>query len=367
VKISFCSVAACIVCARLVGADHVDDVIRAQMKQRQIPGLALAVIQGGGIVREQAYGFADVAHKEPVLPTTLFQAASVSKPVAAVGALHLVQEGRVTLDDDINSKLSSWQIPRNRFTSAHAVTLRLILSHAAGLTVEGFHGYQAGAPIPSLVQILNGESPANSPPIRVNEIPGAQWRYSGGGYLVMQQMIIDVTGQSFPDYMEESVLRPFGMSSSTFVQSLPKSLENRAATGYTGSPPHEVPGRWHIKPELAAGGLWTTAGDLARFYICIQRSLAGTSNPVISQAMTREMLTKQKEDSGLGFMLGGSGSLQRFGHNGDNVGFNAVTIAFETGEGAVILMNANTDIEILKNILVDAIGEQYHWPGFPRR
>jgi len=179
----------------------------------------------------------------------------------------------------------------------------------------------------------------------------------------MQRMMIDVTGRSFADYMDETVLKPLGMSSSTFRQSLPKTWERRAATGHTDAPRRAVDGRWRVHPELAAAGLWTTAGDLAQFLIDVQRSLAGTSNLVISQSMTRQMLTKQNGDSGLGFMLGGTPV--RFGHNGDNVGFNAITIAFETGEGAVILMNANTDIEVLKNILVEAIGEQYHWPGYP--
>jgi CubicO group peptidase (beta-lactamase class C family) len=333
------------------------------MKRRHIPGVALAVIGGDKIIREQAYGFADEVHKQPVLTTTLFQAASVSKPVAALGALHLVEQRRISLDEDVNEKLRGWKIPKNVFTSEHPVTLRLILCHSAGLTVHGFRGYPVGAPIPSLIQILDGKPPANSRPVRVQYEPGSEWRYSGGGYVVMQQMVSDVTGKSFADYMEETVFKPLGMSSSTFVQPLPKSWEDRAATGYTDSPRQPVDGHGHVHPELAAAGLWTTTGDLARFYISVQRSLSGTSNPVISQSMTREMLTRQKEDSGLGFMLGGDP--MRFGHNGDNVGFNAVTVAFETGEGAVILMNANTDIEMLKNILVKAIGEQYHWPGYP--
>jgi len=352
--------------ASIVNADHVDDVITTQMRERQIPGVALAVIEGGKIVREQGYGFRDEGRVEPVTPATLFQAASVSKPVAALGALRLVEEGRISLDEDINSKLRSWRVPDNHFTKNHPVTLRLILSHSAGLTVDGFPGYRVGSPIPSLLQILDGRPPANTPPVRVDQIPGSKWRYSGGGYLVMQQMMIDVTGQSFADYMQDAVLRPLGMSSSTFAQPLPESLANRAATGFTDAPRRPVEGRWHIKPELAAGGLWTTAGDLARFLLGIQRSLAGTSNPVISQSMTRQMLTKQKEDSGLGFFLGGDDP-PRFGHNGSNPGFNAVTLALcDSGEGAVFLMNANTDIETLKNILVDAVIEQYHWPGYPK-
>ena len=343
--------------------DHVDDVIIAQMRERHIPGVALAVIQESRVIREQSYGLADEEKKVPVTSSTLFQAASVSKPVAAMGALHLVELRELSLDENVNAKLRRWRIPENRFTKNHPVTLRLILSHSAGLTVDGFSGYPVGAPTPSLVQILDGRPPANSAPIRVDQIPGSRWSYSGGGFVVMQRMMIDVTGRSFADYMDETVLKPLGMSSSTFRQSLPEIWERRAATGHTDAPRRAVDGRWRVHPELAAAGLWTTAGDLAQFLIGVQRSLAGTLNPVISQSMTRQMLTKQNGNSGLGFMLGGTPV--RFGHNGDNVGFNAITIAFETGEGAVILMNANTDIEVLKNILVEAIGEQYHWPGYP--
>ncbi len=343
--------------------DHVDDVIMAQMRERHIPGVALAVIQESRVIREQSYGLADEENKVPVTSSTLFQVASVSKPVAALGALHLVEQGKLSLDENVNGKLRHWKIPENRFTKNHPVTLRLILSHSAGLTVHGFSGYPVGAPIPSLVQILDGRPPANSAPIRVDQIPGSRWSYSGGGFVVMQQMMIDVTGRSFADYMDETVLKPLEMSSSTFRQSLPETWEHRAATGHTDALRRQVDGRWRVHPELAAAGLWTTARDLAQFLIKVQRSLAGTSNPVISQSMTRQMLTKQNGDSGLGFMLGGTPV--RFGHNGDNVGFNAITIAFETGEGAVILMNANTDIEVLKNILVEAIGEQYQWPGYP--
>jgi CubicO group peptidase (beta-lactamase class C family) len=230
--------------------------------------------------------------------------------------------------------------------------------------VDGFSGYAQDAPIPSLLQVLNGDRPANSAPIRVDRVPGSEWRYSGGGYLVMQQLLGDLTGEPFPSYMENTVLKPLGMRSSTYLQPLPDAWASRAATGYTGLSHAAVKGRWCTHPELAAAGLWTTASDLARFAIGIQCSLAGTSNPVISQSLTREMLTRQKNDSGLGLFLGGNPL--KFGHNGDNRGFNSVMVAFaETRQGAVILMNTNTDIEVLKNILVEAIGEQYHWPGYP--
>jgi CubicO group peptidase (beta-lactamase class C family) len=169
---------------------HVDDVIIAQMRERHIPAVALAMIQESRVIREQSYGLADKEKKMPVTSSTLFQAASVSKPVAALGALHLVEQGELWLDENVNAKLRSWKIPENRFTKNHPVTLRLILSHSAGLTVHGFSGYPVGAPIPSLVQILDGKPPANSAPIRVDQIPGSRWSYSGGGFVVMQRMMM---------------------------------------------------------------------------------------------------------------------------------------------------------------------------------
>ncbi len=159
-------------------ADHVDDVVAAQMKQRHIPGLALAIIDGGAVAREQGYGYADTSQRVAVTPSTLFQAGSVSKAASALGALHLVDQGKASLDEDINSKLRTWQIPQNALTKERVVTLRLILSHSAGLTVHGFSGYLVDAPLPSLLQILNGQRPANSAAVRVEEVPGSHWSYS---------------------------------------------------------------------------------------------------------------------------------------------------------------------------------------------
>ena len=349
--------------AGTVKGDHVDEAIIAQMRERHIPGVSLAVISAGRIVREQGYGYSDVAARTPVTANTLFEAGSVSKPVAALAALHLVEQDKLSLDEKVNGKLRSWHLPENHFTEDHPVTLRLILCHCAGITVHGFSpGYPVGAPLPSLVQILDGEAPAHSAPIRVDQVPGSEWRYSGGGYLVMQALVTDVTEKPFADYVEDAVFKPLGMVASTFAQPLPKAWEVHAATGYTGEPLHALTGRWEVQPALAAGGLWTTAGDLARFYIGMQRSLGGASNPIISQALARQMVTEQSGDSGLGFMVGGTPS--RFGHNGGETGFHAVTVAFPTGEGAVILMNADTDVDAVADVLVRAIGQRYHWPGY---
>ncbi len=195
----FGAILALIVAGNLHG-DSVDEAVAAQMQQRRIPGLALAIIQDGRIIREQGYGLRDVETHAPVTVETLFQAASVSKPVAAVGALRLVADGRLSLDEDINRVLRRWHVPENDFTRRQPVTLRLILLHRAGLTVEGFSpGFPPGTPVPTLPQLLDGLPPANNAPVRVDLLPDSEFRYSGGGYTVVQQAMDDVTGEPFAD------------------------------------------------------------------------------------------------------------------------------------------------------------------------
>ena len=342
-------------------SNTVDQVIAAEMKQHHITGLSLAVIEGGQIVMAKGYGFTDDSGTTPVVPSTLFQAGSVSKPVAAFGALRLVEQGKLALDEDVNARLTTWKVPENKFTKEQKVTLRRILSHSAGLTVHGFPGYGLLTPIPTLPQVLDGAPPANTPAVRVDVLPGSTWRYSGGGFTVMQQLMIDVAGTSFPQLMRETVLVPLGMTSSTYEQPLPKDVLARAATGYYADG-KVVVGKAHTYPEMAAAGLWTTASDLARFAVGIQKSLAGESNPVISASMTRQMLTVQKGESGLGIGVNGSGKTLRFSHGGRDEGFDTMLTAFaETGQGAAIMINANEDSGAV-NRIVEAIGRDHHWP-----
>lgn len=345
-------------------ADKVDDIVIAQLKKRQVPGLSLAIIQGGKIVKVKGYGVLDKESKAPVTPSTLFQAGSVSKSVAAMGALSLVEKGQLLLDEDVNAKLTTWKVPENEFTKQKRVTLRGILSHTAGLTVHGFGGYPVDAPMPTLVQVLNGEKPANSPPIRVDILPGTLWRYSGGGYTVMQQMLLDITGTTFPEFMQKTVLEPLNMANSTYEQPLSSTKAQETATGYYPEG-KVVKGRWHIYPEMAAAGLWTTPSDLSRFVIGVQRALSGGENSVISQAMAKQMLTVQKEKDGLGMFLEGKGKALRFSHNGRDDGFDAVMVGYaETGQGAVIMINANEDSSMMPRIL-ETIAKEYHWLEYP--
>lgn len=345
-------------------ADDLDNFIREQLRKRQVPGLSLAIIQNGKIVDVRSYGVTEKGGSTPVTASTLFQAGSISKSVAAVGALRLTEEGKLALDEDVNAKLRTWKVPENEFTKQKKVTLRGLLSHTTGLTVHGFPGYEVGTPVPTVVQILDGSAPANTAPVRVDFVPGTRWRYSGGGYTVMQQLMLDVTGKPFPQFMQQTVLGPLGMSESTYEQPLPAGKASATATGHYQDR-SLVKGRWHLYPEMAAAGLWTTPSDLARFAIGIQQAFAGKSGAILSQKLTQEMLTEQKENDGLGVFLQGKGHTKRFGHNGRDEGFDALlTAGAETGIGVVILINANDNSRMM-NRIVDFVAKTYRWPGYP--
>ncbi len=262
------------------------DQIQEILAKHKVPGASVAVIDGFGVVWAEGFGLRGAGAPDPVTPDTLFQAASISKPVAAAAALRLVEQGKLSLDEDVNAKLRSWRVPSHEFQKP--VTLRGIVAHNAGLTVHGFRGYAEGEAVPTLPQLLDGTKPANSAAIRVNVEPGTTWRYSGGGYCVLQQLLLDVTGKQFPALLRELVLDRAGMKRSTYAQPLPKPREKEAALGHRADG-KIVAGRWHQYPEMAAAGLWTTPSDLARFFIELQRAMAGKSRRVLSPEMARRM------------------------------------------------------------------------------
>ncbi len=337
-----------------------DDLITLRLSAQKLAGLSLAVVDDGKIAKEKGYGVTESATGQPVNSATLFQAGSISKSVTAMAALHLVEAGKLSLDEDINSQLRTWKIPENEFTRNRKVALRDILSHSAGLTVQGFGGYPVSSAIPTLREILDGTGCSKTSPIRVDTIPGTKSRYSGGGYTVLQQLLIDVAGKPFPEFMHDAVLKPLNMAWSTFQQPLPPEMSSAAATGHEPSG-QTVTGRWYVYPQMAAAGLWTTAPDLARFIICVQEALTGVSNKVISQSMARLMLTRQKDNLGLGVFLEGEEKKLRFYHSGRNRGFDSLLMAYaDRGKGLVVLSNANNDSGAFQN-LVKIIAKEYRW------
>jgi CubicO group peptidase (beta-lactamase class C family) len=334
-----------------------------RMAHYKVPGVSVAFFDHGQIIWTKAYGFADVVSKKAVTADTLFQAASISKPVAALAALRLVQDGKLNLDEDVNVKLRTWKVPENAFTEKEKVTIRRILSHSAGLTVHGFAGYASDERAPTVVQILNGEKPANSDPIRVDVVPGTLWRYSGGGFVVLQTLMSDVTGKPFPQIMRELVLVPAGMTHSTYEQPLSKDRAPEAATPYraNGDP---VKGGAHTYPEMAPAGLWTTPSDLARMAMEVQAEYAGKSSKILSQDMAHQMLTHQIGTWGLGFGLETNGEKPHFGHGGANEGFRCnIETYTDSGQGFAVMTNSDSGGELTEEIF-RAVAKEYGWPDY---
>ncbi|MBI1354330.1 MAG: serine hydrolase [Acidobacteria bacterium] len=339
--------------------------IRGRMERYGAPAVSVTVIDQHRIAWSRAYG-AIREDKTPATPETLFQAASISKPVTAAAALMLVSRGTLDLDVPVDRYLSSWKIPESALTATSPITLRELLSHSAGISVHGFDGYEVGAPVPTLQQVLSGAPPANSLPIRVEQEPGKSWQYSGGGYTIVQQILEDVTGKPFHQLMAELVLDQLGMASSTFLQPLPERQAQRAATGY-GDDGRPVAGRWHVYPEQAAAGLWTTASDLAEFALWV---MADGNPPGMSQdrEAARLLIARQPDlvnrygGMGLGFFVGGEGAAKHFLHGGGNAGFRCYMIGFPaTGQGVVIMTNSDSGIPLALEI-TRAVASEYQWP-----
>ena len=330
------------------------------MELYKIPGLSVAVFDADRLLWAKAYGVKEAGTPDLVTLDTLFQAGSISKPVTAMAALHFVEAGRWSLDEDINTRLRSWKLPVNDLQKDQKVTLRRLLSHNAGTTVHGFPGYAVPEPVPTVVQVLDGTPPANTAPVRVDLVPGTRVRYSGGGTTIVQLMMTDQLGRTFPDIMAATVLGPVGMTHSSYEQPLPPARAAMTAAG-TRSGGKPVEGRWHIYPEMAAAGLWTTPSDLAKLAIEVSVAYAGKSSKVLSQSMTRQMLTVQAGDFGLGFAL--QPKYDRFGHNGADEGFQAYLQAFTSGgRGVVIMANSDNGFHIFER-LADSIGRTYGWKG----
>lgn len=335
-----------------LSAAEIDSKLQSRMEFYKVPGVSIAVLREGKVNWARGYGVTAAEKGRPVNSETLFQAASISKHVAALVALHLVDEGKLALDEDVNQKLRSWKVPENEFTKTEKVTLRRLLNHSAGLTVHGFPGYAAGAPVPTVPELLDGKKPANTAPIRVDVVPGTIWRYSGGGYEVMQQLVTDVTGKPFAQLAKEIVLDALGMTRSTFEQPLPAHLQSNAAAAHRADGTM-IPGRWHTYPELTAAGLWTTPSDLARIAIELQKG-----GRILKPATREAMLTKVLGNYGLGLGLAETEGQRSFSHGGSNAGFQCVLFAYrDNGKGAIVMTNGDRGgplaEEILNNIAAD--------------
>lgn len=353
-------------------APNLDVNVEAVMQANGIPGMSVAVIDDYEIVWTHGYGVTKKGGATPVTPRTLFLAGSISKPVTAFAALALVERGRLTLDRDVNTQLRTWHIPPSDYLRNRSVTLGELLDHTGGFTGgDFFPGYARGDSVPNLLQILDGIAPATNSPMRVGYVPGSKWQYSGDGYMVVQQMMIGAANQPFPQIVRDTAFEPLGMNRSTFEQPLPALRESSAACGtlMNGSP---VSNCWHVQPEMAAGGLWTTPEDLAKLAIEIAQAVRGRSHRVLSQQMALAMISPHWSDGvidilgtpqspdrmGYGFFVGDA---HRFGHIGGNVGYQATMVMFgDTGKGAVIMTNDDIGLRA-GNAVLDSIARFYDW------
>ena len=356
-----------------------------RMEHYGVPGVSIAVINDFEIEWAKGYGTLVEGGAEPVSDDTLFHAGSVAKPVSAAAALALVERGLLDLDENVNEKLLSWQIPENESTDEEKVTLRRLLSHSAGLK-DGFTDRSSGDQVPgymtsagvsptvTLQQLLDADSGVDVDGVtRVTAVPGTSYRYANADYAIVELLVVDVAQQPFPEFMKDTILAPLGMTSSTFEQPLPGNLRDRAAIehDFMGQPLEGE--RLHI-PLLAAGGLWTTPSDLANFAIEIMHSYNGGSGKILSPDMVNEMLTPQidtpldplGDDYGLGFQLAEEGQALVILHTGGTFGSTCVLWVYpETGQGAVIMTNSASGQGMIRFEILLSLAAEYEWPLDP--
>lgn len=334
--------------------------LEERMKFYHANGVSIAVIKDYKIEWAKGYGWADSLEQKPVTTKTLFQAGSNSKSINAVGVLNLVQEGKLNLNADINDYLKTWKFPYDSLSKGKKITIANLLSHTGGITVHGFAGYENGDKIPTITQILNGQKPANSEAIRSMYEPSLKYEYSGGGTTISQLIIEDVTGKPYDEYMWENVLKPLGMTNSSYTQ-LPLSVkQNLLATGYYNDG-KAVKGKYHIYPEQAAAGLWTNPTDLAKYVIETQLSLQGKSQKVLSKEMTKVRLTPYIDDrAALGVFIINKNGVKNFEHGGVDEGFVSQYIGTLEGGNGVVVMT-NTYNTALFDEIIRSVSLTYDW------
>ncbi len=337
--------------------------LQGWMEALRVPGVSVAVIDGYAIAWAKGYGvMASGASDGPVTTRTMFQAGSVSKPVAAVAVLSQVEKRSFDLDTNINRYLRSWKLPDGDPVIAGGVTMRELLAHTAGITPEGFAGYERGAALPTMLQILEGKPPASNRAARRTAGPGSAVSYSGPGYTILQLALTDRLGKPFEDIVKASVFEPARMRDSTFEAVLPDALVARAARGHRLSG-EVIPGGWYVHPESAATGLWTTASDLARLWIELAKSKAGRSDRVLSRDTTRRMLSQHRDEMGLGFVVRPGEAHGRFAHFGGNQGYRShVEMFADTGQGVVVMTNSDAG-QLLTALLVRRVAQVHGWPA----
>lgn len=326
--------------------------IQEIVKDTKAVGVSVALIDNYEVVWAKGFGVTEAGSNDSVTAQTLFQAASISKPVTALAVMKKVQQGRISLNESVDHYLKSWHIPKNNFTNASPVTVKQLLSHTGGVANSYFHitGYKEGDELPDIVQSLNGTKPAENNPVQVVASPGGQFAYSNCGYWILQALLEDIGNQPFEKTLLDEILLPIGMVNSTF-ETVPPAQFKSIATGHLDK---NVPieGKYYrIRPH-SSGGLWSTPTDLARFLIFMQKSKRGDANNIISQDNALLMTTPVMATYGLGFSneIRGTG-VKFFGHDGHNMGYICSMIgSHDKGFGVVIMTNSENGWKAVNKI-----------------
>jgi CubicO group peptidase (beta-lactamase class C family) len=335
-----------------------------RMKYYKVPGISIAVIKDYKLEWTKQYGVMDSEIKNPVTDSTVFNIGSLSKGVAALTVLGLAEEGKIDINKDVNAQLKSWKIPENEFTKKAIVTPLLLMNHSGGAMFSPPFSYLPEN-LPTLLQVLKGDSLARSRSVVIDKIPGTEFQYSNVGFSILQQLTIDTEQKSFPEITNEKIFQPLDMNNSTFQQPLPANFLKHASAGHKiDGIPLEV--KRYVYPHMAAGGLWTTTEDYAKYVTELQKSYLGKSNKIISQKLAKEMLSPHvSKQYGLGvFMREIDGEINYFGHMGDNRGFFAGYISHLTdGHGAIVFTNSQNGSRLIREI-TNGIAKVYDWKGY---
>ena len=330
----------------------------------RVPGVSVAVMEGGAIAWADGFGVREHGGGAAVDGDTLFMGASTSKPITAFLILQHVERGMLDLDVDVNRYLERWRVPMNDYTRRFPVTLRACLSHKAGLTVNGWGAALRGQPVANLIDLLEGAPVSGQPAVRVDKTPGGRERYSGGGFVIAEMLLEDLTGRRFDELADELILGPLGMDHTTFVNPLPERFRSNVAGGHDQAG-NAHPGGWLVSPDMGAGGIFTTAADYARFMIATRAAFLGNQGALLRQDLAQQMLTRQGSGQfGLGWRSIGDGPTRRMNHGGSNDGYQSeTTLYLDSGDGVAVFTNAVPGI-LLHGEIHNAVADLQAWGDF---
>ena len=343
------------------------ETLAQKMEKYNVPGLSIAVINNFEIEWSKQYGVIDNKSKKKVDASTLFEAGSTSKVFTALAVLNLVEKNLIKLDEPVNNYFKSWKIPDNEFTKENAVTLRHLLTHTSGMNrPDSMFNVEANK-IPTVNQVLNGESPAINDPAVIEKIPGSEHQYSNLAFIAIEKLLQDVTNKETDEIMKDLIFKPL---------KLERSLATYPETETNIILPHDNEGNvqesGYVKGTFGCAGLISTPTDIAKVVLELMQTYQGYSNKIISKQTLKEMFRSQKDldptkffgwtGQGLGIFLMETLEDLIFIHPGTNSpGAVCMMVGnLKTGQGLVVMSNG-IRAELLHLEILFAIAKLYDW------